>query len=102
MQTAIASECPYLIEPLDGVEGALPLIVQAMDDPDPVRLHDWLQRNDSWVQEQLTAYGALLFRGFDFTNQAQFHYVEANLRVNHLAERFLNLVFFGAYHRRIP
>jgi len=75
MQTAIASECPYLIEPLDGVEGALPLIVQAMDDSDPVRLHDWLQRNDSWLQEQLTEYGALLFRGFDVEDAANFETV---------------------------
>ena len=75
MQTAIALKCPYQIEPLDGVEGALPLIVQAIDDPDPRRLRDWLQLNESWVQEQLTEYGALLFRGFHVENAADFETV---------------------------
>jgi alpha-ketoglutarate-dependent taurine dioxygenase len=75
MQPAIAFECPYQIEPLDGVEGALPLIVQALDDPDPGRLRDWLQQNDDWVQEQITHYGALLFRGFAVENAGDFETV---------------------------
>ena len=75
MQAAIAIECPYRIEPLDGVEGALPLIVQATDDQDPGRLRDWLQLNESWVQERLTEYGALLFRGFDVEDAAGFETV---------------------------
>ena len=75
MQAATVPQCPYQIEPLDGVEGALPLIVQAIDDPDPGRLYDWLRLNDSWVQERLTEYGALLFRGFNVRNAEDFETV---------------------------
>jgi len=75
MQAAIAIECPYQIEPLDGVEGSLPLIIRATDDPDPGRLCLWLRMNESWVHEQLVEYGALLFRDFDIENAADFERV---------------------------
>ncbi|NRA00805.1 MAG: TauD/TfdA family dioxygenase [Myxococcales bacterium] len=88
MQAVIATECPYRVQPMDGVDGALPLIIEPIDDPDPGRLSSWLTDNESWVQNRLTEYGALLFRGFAVEGAADFEgvarSVDADLKKEYL------------------
>ena len=58
-----------MIVPPYAVDGDLPLTIRPRGsdpaDRDPERLAKWLQEHPDWVQERLTAHGALLFRGFD-------------------------------------
>lgn len=75
MQAVIAPECPYRVEPTDGVDGALPLVIEPLDDPDPARLCAWLSDHATWVQDRLTEYGALLFRGFAIETPQDFEAV---------------------------
>ena len=52
----------YEIAPL--TESGLPLAIRAGQDGSVARLAAWLRERPEWVAEQLTAHGALLFRGF--------------------------------------
>lgn len=54
----------YRIEALDGRDDGLPLVVAAAGNADPEALCDWLRERPDWVQDRLTAHGAVLFRGF--------------------------------------
>ncbi len=53
-------------------EQGLPLAIEAKRDRSVDGLCRWMKANDAWLQEQLTHYGALLFRGFDVDGPAEF------------------------------
>jgi hypothetical protein len=53
----------------------LPLCIEPADDSDVGQLCDWLRENADWVQDRLTAHGALLFRGFPIFDAATFERV---------------------------
>jgi hypothetical protein len=55
----------YRIGPWEGAPGGLPLVLRAERDRDPERLCAWLRENAGWVQDRMTAHGALLLRGFE-------------------------------------
>ncbi|MBX3027380.1 TauD/TfdA family dioxygenase [bacterium] len=66
----------------------LPLCIEPSDDADVGRLCDWLRAHPDWVQEQLTAHGALLFRGFPIDDAPTFERV-ARAIDDHLKNEYL-------------
>lgn len=63
----------YRIGPLG--EAGLPLVVRPGSDASIPTLLGWLQERPEWVQDQLSAHGALLFRGFAVTDGEDFERV---------------------------
>ncbi len=70
MVAATPLESPYTVGP-----DALPLVIEARDDRDVGRLCDWLRAERGFVQERIVRHGALLFRGFDVREAADFERV---------------------------
>ncbi|MFN8644594.1 MAG: TauD/TfdA family dioxygenase [Candidatus Binatia bacterium] len=66
----------------------LPLCLQPDGDADVGRLCDWLRASAAWVQERLTAHGALLLRGFPIHDAAAFERV-ARAIDEHLKNEYL-------------
>ncbi|HSQ00040.1 MAG TPA: TauD/TfdA family dioxygenase [Candidatus Dormibacteraeota bacterium] len=66
----------------------LPLCIEPTDDTDVGHLCDWLRDNADWVQERLTAHGALLFRGFPIFDAPTFERV-ARAVDEHLKNEYL-------------
>ncbi len=60
-----AKDPRYRIEPQGGEDGGLPLVIQPRGDARVGHLCEWLRERPDWVQDRLTAHGALLFRGFE-------------------------------------
>jgi alpha-ketoglutarate-dependent taurine dioxygenase len=67
---ALAS--PYSVRPWGDAAGGLPLVVEALGDPDPDRLCAWIQAHQEGLRERLAAHGAILFRGFAVTDAPGF------------------------------
>lgn len=59
-----ADDLPFAVEPLDTHADRLPLLIRPRDDDRADTLAGWLRTHQPWVAEQLTVWGALLFRGF--------------------------------------
>lgn len=72
MQPAQRAEIrfPFNVSNADPVR--LPLIIEPAEQTAIEPLCDWLRQNADWVQERLTAHGALLFRGFDVSDAPAF------------------------------
>lgn len=75
LETEPAPAPPYEVAPLDQHADRLPLVVHAGDDRRPQALAAWLHTNPTWVQRQLSSWGALLFRGFDIFEASTFESV---------------------------
>jgi alpha-ketoglutarate-dependent taurine dioxygenase len=58
-----------------GDPSGLPLVVEPAGRKAIESLCDWLCRNADWVQDRLTEHGAILFRGFDVRDAADFERV---------------------------
>jgi hypothetical protein len=72
-QSAVESPAGYTARVL-GPEN-LPLCIEPAGDADVGRLCDWLRANRAWVQDRLTAHGALLLRGFPIFDAPAFERV---------------------------
>jgi alpha-ketoglutarate-dependent taurine dioxygenase len=66
----------------------LPLRIEPDGDADVDRLCEWLRARAAWVQERLTAHGALLFRGFPVHDAPTFERV-ARAVDDHLQNEYL-------------
>lgn len=63
---------PYDVALLDSHPDRLPLVVRARTERDVDKLAAWLRGRPEWMTEQLTRWGAVLFRGFDVHGPASF------------------------------
>ena len=70
-----ASDNGYRIGALNGEAGGLPLLIRPQRDASVSRLCGWLRERPDWLQDRLTAHGAILFRGFDVSGGEDFERV---------------------------
>jgi hypothetical protein len=71
-KTAVAEDLGVRTRFVDNSK-MLPLeISPAGSDTSPAFLEQWISKNSQWIEERLTKYGAILFRGFSVTDAHQF------------------------------
>lgn len=84
------------VHPFAASHGGMPLVVEPIDDRSPEGLRAWLLANESWVQQQMRHYGAMLFRGFAVREPQQFEGVaraiDNNLKKDYLGTSPRNAV----------